>query len=196
MKKLLVAIGLLIGFGVAAQNFDSQNMINARSIYISNAVTFVTNLNSSVATGSSNVTGVVFTNLGGTRVTGSGARYVNLLKNANLWTDSNGSWQTSAPTNACIFVRIVSAGADATNAVSFEFVAVPNGTHEDTKSTAITFSTTAGQAVSGNWRFPLPMSGLAGCRAIMLRKIYTAVAPSSGLGEFNVAEVSLNGFVP
>lgn len=197
MKKLLLSfVSSLVVLSASAQNFSARTFLNASSIYISNSVTFVTNLSSSVSIGT-NISGVIATNLSGNAIQTNNVWNVNLLKTIDRFVDRNAGYITSAgATNACIFVNITSAGANATNGYTLEFVAVPDGTLEDTTTTAFTCVVAANTAVAGGWRYPIPGHLMAGVKSLRLRKVYSTVAPTATASNFTVDEVELCGFVP
>jgi len=195
MKKLLISIGLAtITFAASAQNFASSSFLSVADIYMTNSVTFVTNLNSSVSIGT-NITGVIATNLNGNTLATNNVFTVNMMKDIVLNSDRNAGNLTVAGTNACIELDVISAGAAATNAITLEFVAVPDGVHEDGTTSAWTCSTTAATSVAGTWRFGVPATQFIGCNKIRLRKVY-AVAPTAAASSFVISGVSYNRFMP
>lgn len=199
MKKLYIFFGLTIGLTSFGQNHSARSLLgpDVGSFCISNSATFITNLNSGLVTGGTNLPTVIITNSAGSYAgSGNTNSFVNALGQANLFVDRNAVYQVGPSTNSCILLGIGGAGAAATNAVCLEFVAMPDGTTEDTTSIVITNTTTVNTAVSGNWRFPLSSASFPGVKTIMLRKVYLPIAPTAANSQFSITQIDLCGFQP
>lgn len=195
MKKLFILLGMVMGLSAYGQDHLTIPLLNVRSLYISNSVTWVTNLLSAANPTGTNLATVIVTNKQGIRLTTStGSTNVTsqkILERANL--QQKGMITSLGATNQSIFVRVGNAGANATNAFSLAFRAVPNGTNEVTGTEYVVTSTLA-TAVSGNWLFPLPTTpAFIGCKSVQLTKVY-CVAPVEVAGDFWIHEISLVGF--
>lgn len=226
MKKCLLILSF--GLGVVCQgqtaglSFKSYSFLNCQSLQVSNTIQ-VTNLLSFNNTTQSNVTGTVFTNLAGSKVTSAPgtADFVNLLKIVPLW-DTGGGMYTPIYTNqapgatlmagpyynASIFIRLVG-GSGANAAVTFRFTPVPSaynpvtraypdwtqfGLDEGVAADVQTISVTATTTTEIKSRTLLDLSKFVGCAGIMCQLINNADTDASSAVQ--VLECSLNAFTP
>jgi len=206
MKKLITSIGLaVVTLTATAQNFESRSFLNAQSISITNGALGygITNLNSAISSGT-NVYQIVFTNLSGNRVviTNGTSDKFNLLKTIPLTVDRNGAFITAPSTNANIFIRLGNAGANATNAVTFVFVAVPDYNpltgigHESTAAAdQWTISTVANTAYPQSFKIGFPYGQFVGCGGLMLKSVSSGAAIAAGSDVF-LLECVMDSFVP
>jgi len=207
LKKLLTFAGLaVVTFTATAQNFESRSFLNAQSISITNGALGygITNLNSAISSGT-NVYQIVFTNLSGNRVviTNGTSDKFNLLKTIPLTVDRNAAFVgTTLATNANIFIRLGNAGANATNAVTFVFVAVPDYNpltgigHESTAAAdQWTITTVANTAYPQSFKIGFPYGQFVGCGGLMLKSVSSGAAIAAGSDVF-LLECVMDSFVP
>lgn len=217
--KIITFIGLLAlaVTPLKAQNFLSQNLLNAQSIYISNSVTYITNLAANINVQGTNLAGVTWTNNFGQLETATNispaytnspliatniGAYVNLLKDGNMIWNRDNSYLTLPATNMCVYVHTLpaaSGSAAATNAFVLEFEALPDGVSE-ANSTTFTFTSSLNTAVTSTkglgWMFPLNSAVVPGCKSIRLRKVYLATAAGAAAADFWIDDITLNGSQP
>ncbi len=217
MKKLL-SILTVCGFVLAAsaQNHVSQSFLNATSVSVSNLFQ-VTNLLAFNAHGGTNRFATYFTNLNG--VYSAATNYnngpalagLNLLKDANLWTDRNGNYwpngfntfhqlSTNVVVNPINLLLRVHGGAGANSTVTFLFAPVWDETGPDATDTyattadhwsvAVTAAGTTPVILATNvpvWRWP-------GAKGLRLERIVNADTDADSL--VWVTRCKLNGFRP
>lgn len=198
-KKMVLGLAVVgLPLAASAQIGTTTSFINPNYIglYISNAVTFATNLSSVVNGVGTNVTGMVQTNSAGVAVATNNIYNVNMLRTVTLWAERNGN----ICTNMGIFVKVpaATAGAAATNGFLLVFSPCPNGTNDSGQAGDFlqVSNGVGGTAVAGNWFFPLPTGKWPGCRGLMLQKAGSIVAPAAAASQFVITEISLSGFVP
>lgn len=206
MKKLflIVATALLVGFGAKAQNFNVQSFLAVSSICPSNTIG-ITNLSSTVSTGTNQV-GIVFTNLAGTRVVvnASNAPF-NLLKTLELrpdrearypilgWAGTNTlqNWQQS---QYSLFIKLTGQSG-ANSAVTFVFAPVCDGENESTTAgdlwqVAVTANTTTPVTLVTN----VPLYKWMGCKGLRLRSVTNGDADASS--RVDVTQCVLTSWTP
>ena len=208
MKKLLSVIGLamitLVGFG---QNHREMNFLAPiSSITLTNTKQYTNIASPNLAGVTTNVVGLVWTNLFGTLVTAAAGDSTALTSDVPLWSDRNGQQLfVSSPdgTNIAsmlrsaltINVHILSGGSGANSAVNLTFVPLPDGVHESTLASdrfifGVTANTTSEVDISTN----VPMWNWSGYKAVRLKTAVNTDTDASS--QVVIDSITLNGFVP
>lgn len=230
MKKQILYFALLLGLAESSwcqsgsgrgpqwnyQSFLSPDVV---SITVSNTPLGVTNLNSTAANGASpagsgtNTWGTTFTNLLGAAsmvtnnasLTNTFGTYesFNLLQDANLWTDRNGTFvqmplniaaaTTVSNSLGCIFIKLIGqSGANA--AVNFIFCPSPDGTNETCTATDIfTVGVTATTTTPASIVTNLPNKWV-GIRKLRLRSITNT--DTDATAKVDILNCALLGYGP
>lgn len=206
LNKLSVGAVLVLALTLAAwaQPHQSFSFLNCTSIHVTNTIG-VTNLSTEAVGCGTNVSGLAYTNLQGTKVVfGATTNQTSLLGDVTLWTDRQGSppaiyYDTNGvpiystiPSKACLSIVVGPSAAAAVATLRFKPLA--DGTHPSTKSAdwwdvAIIPSTTTDVCTITN----VPTWKWGGVGKVRLDSIWT----TAGAGNSNVIKsVTLNGFVP
>lgn len=214
MKKLfktLLALLILLTLGLTAnaQNHRSINLFApVTSITVSNNFQYTNLVSQPVVSNASttNIVGLIWTNLLGNQVIAGVADTTQLTVDAPLWSDrngnpilvmsgyTNGTW-LGAESGMTMNIHLAGGGSGANSAVNFTFAPVFDGVHEATASgdrwtVGVTASTTSAVNVSTN----VPMWKWPGCKLLRLETIVNTDTDASS--QVTVDGLSLNGFVP
>lgn len=221
MKKFFLALGLAACLTAAnAQNFIRQNMLNNLNITLTNAATFVTNLND--ALGGTNQITVLMTNLGSSSFFQTNSLYTTNstvpVQNVNAFKDvpfiipgpgANNYITTGAATNCTLEVGFGYAGASATNGFGIVLVPLLSGPEpgscstcplvEDTQNT-LTFTNTAGVTTSNAvYHFAINSAPYAGYWGLRVKYVYlpgVIGGVAAGNSQIVLTNISLNGWRP
>jgi hypothetical protein len=208
MNKLFISIGLAVSCMVAqAQNHTDASFLNVKSLQMSNNTSVVFS-NIATFSGMSNVFGLVYTNLSGTRVRiTNAADYTKLAKDVPLWFDRDGNAPVKYIPDPLIatstnFLNITGGtlvgkfigGSAANSAVTFVFRPV---WYDGNQFLATTHDwSVAVTAASGVVTFATnaPMYRWPGAK--YLRLISIIDADTDGAGQVELVDLHLVGFVP
>lgn len=200
-------LGVGVGLTANAQNFRSLNFLApVSSITVSNTMSFTNLLSSGVTGVTTNINGLIYTNLLGNQVIVATNDQTQLATDIPLWSDRNGNpifvqpGQTNGVVNGpvsgySLAVHVKSAGTASTNLINITITPVVDGVNEDTTSAdywtvGVLPNGTTGVEIVTNvpiWKWP-------GVKALRLRSVtQTNVTASS---QATIDNISLNGFVP
>ena len=209
MKKFIYSLLAVLGLvsAASAQNHVSQNFLNVLSLNVSNNLS-ISNLTSFA--GMTNILGVTWTNLLGTRQTVTAAGdTTKLLNDVSLWSDRNGNpyvalgaYQSNGNTStnanpvgpANLFLRL-HGGSGANSAVTFVFQPLWDGSTApaattDDWSVALTATTTTPVTLATN----VPFYRWPGAKGLRLKSIVNSDTDASS--QVTVTAIQLNGFRP
>jgi hypothetical protein len=206
---LLAACVLVSTLPANAANWKSISFISGdvQSVCITNGVS-LTNL-ASVGVITTNITGLTYTNYGGTRVVYDGTNQFvankNLCIDVPLYADANGNTTiipvsdvagavTNAYLNCGIFIR-VQGTSGANTAIPFIFVPLWDGVNESTVAAdALSISVTPSGATRVDKYVPIPAWKWPGAGKVRLKSASNADADATS--RVDILNVSLNGFIP
>ncbi len=202
---VLAAIGL--ASPVLAQTHHEINFLApVSSITLTNLKQYTNIFSPNLATVTTNVVGLTYTNLIGSQVVVAAGDSTALTVDVPLWSDRNGNVPMTSLVDSTNFVgvarsamtinvHILSGGSGANSAVNFTFVPLPDGVHESTLTSdrfifAVTANTTSEVDISTN----CPMWNWAGYKTLRLKTAVNTDTDASS--QVVVDSITLNGFVP
>lgn len=212
MKKLLIFLGVVFmaTIAMAQPHNGGLSFIEARSIQVTNTMS-ITNLTALGVVQTTNVAGVVFTNLAGTRVLVAGGNYenYNLLKTVPVTptldvpvayalssgSDTNETAQ-AGPYAGNIYIRVIG-GSGANTATSFVFAPVPNlarGVQSTAAGDLITVSVTPNTTTQVTSITKVDRQKLIGCEG--LRLVSVTAGDTDANSQVVVLECTYNAFRP
>ena len=206
-KNVLVVAAMLASLPVVAQQHHEINFLApVTSLMVTNTKQYTNTASPNLAGVTTNVVGLIWTNLTGSQVTAAAGDSTTLTVDVPLWSDRNGQqiWQVipdgtnftqAVRSGATINVHILSGGSGANSAVNFTFVPLPDGVHESTiASDAFVFGVTAVTTSEVDLSTNCPMQNWGGYKSLRLKKIINTDTDASS--QVVIDSVTLNGFVP
>ncbi len=189
---VLAAIGL--ASPVLAQTHHEINFLApVSSITLTNLKQYTNIFSPNLATVTTNVVGLTYTNLIGSQVVVAAGDSTALTVDVPLWSDRNGNVPMTSLVDSTNFVGVARSGAN--SAVNFTFVPLPDGVHESTLTSdrfifGVTANTTSEVDISTN----CPMWNWAGYKTLRLKTAVNTDTDASS--QVVVDSITLNGFVP
>lgn len=227
LKLLVVASAVALVAQVAhAQNFVRQSMMNNINIYLTNAATYVTNINDILAPGGvyttngayitftgTNLSSILVTNVatGTNYTTNSVVNVINIQAFKDVPFIENGAnadgFMKAGATNSFIELGVGYSGANASNGVVLSFVPLLSGSEpgsasqapfvEDTQTSWLVTNQTPGLLVTnGTWHFPINMGLYPGYWGLRVKAVFLGTASAAAQSQTVITNISLNGWRP
>lgn len=204
---LTVVAAMLVTLGVEAQQHHELNFLApVSSITLTNTKQYTNISSPNLAGVTTNVVGLIYTNLIGSQVVVAAGDSTSLTVDVPLWSDRNGNVPFAYMPDATnltglarsamtINVHILSGGSGANSAVNLTFVPLPDGVHESTlASDAFTFGVTANTTSEVDISTNVPMWNWAGYKSVRLKKAINSDTDASS--QVTIDSITLDGFVP